>query len=175
MKPPSKIKSALNSGAMVGMGLMLLALITYVFEIYEQQWFGYLSWLVLVGGIVVGTKKYRDESLGGYISYGSALGYGVLLSLFAAIVAGFVNYIYLSFIDDSFLLFLAETTELEMYEKGMSDEEIEMAMGYSKMLMSATGIAFMGIFSTTILGFIFSLVTSAFLKKESDLFEGEEQ
>lgn len=168
---PSKVKSALNFGALIGLVLAIFSLITYVFEMYEAQWFGYLSWVALIIGIIVGTKKYRDEQLGGFISYGQSLGYGVLLAFFAAIVSSFVSYIYLGFIDDSFLTFSLEKAEMGMYEGGTPDEQIETAMSYTRKIMTPGVTAIFGLLATTFLGFIISLISSAFIKREADNFD----
>ena len=60
-----------------------------VFELVENKLFTFLTWGIIIGGIVYGIKKYRDGVLKGFISYGSALGYGVLISLFASIISSF--------------------------------------------------------------------------------------
>ena len=168
---PSKMKSALNFGAILGLILMVLSLITYVFEMYENKAFGYLSWVVIIAGIVLGIRKYRDGALGGYISYGNALGYGVLVTLFAAIIVSFVNYVYLGFIDPSFIDFTLEQTEIQMIEQGQPEEAIEMAMSWTRKMVSPIGIFIMGIIGTTFMGFIVSLIAAAFLKNDPDSFE----
>jgi hypothetical protein len=171
LQPPSKMKSAMNMGAILGLVLMILSLVTYIFEMYESKAFGYLSWVVLAIGIVLGTKKYRDEALGGFISYAGALGYGVLISLFASIIVSIANYIYLGYIDSSFIDFTLEQTEIQMIEQGQPDEAIEMGMSWTRAIVSPMGIFFMGIIGTTFLGLIISLITSAFLKNDPDSFE----
>ena len=168
---PSKLKSALNFGAILGLVLMILSLITYVLEMYENKLFGYLSWVVMIAGIMIGIKKFRDGALGGYISYSNALGYGVLVSLFASIIASISSYVYLGFIDSSFIDFQLEQTEIQMIEQGQPEEAIEMAMTWTRKMVSPIGIFIMGIIGTTFLGLIISLIASAFLKKDPDSFE----
>ena len=169
-QPTSKVKSALNFGAIIGLLLMIISLITYVFEMYEAQWLTYVSYLLLILGIVIGIKNYRDSQLNGFISYGNALGYGVLLALFASIIVSFVNYLYLGFIDDGFLVFAMEQQELAMYESGMPDDQIELSMEYARKFSSPGIIAFFGMLATTFLGFIISLIAAAVLKKEPTEF-----
>jgi hypothetical protein len=168
---PSKLKSALNSGAVLGLILMVFTLITYVFGMYENQLFSYLSWVVMIVGIVMATKKFRDEAGGGFISYGSALGYGILVSLFASLILAFTNYIYLGFVDDSFITFTLEQAERGMYESGQSDDQIEMAMSMTRKMVSPAGIAIWGVIGMTILGLIFSLIIAAFVKREPNSFD----
>lgn len=169
---PSKLKFALNYGAITGLVIMSLILITYVFEMYEASWINYLSYALLIAGIYISTKKYRDEAQGGYISYGQALGFGVLIALFAGIILAFINYIYLGYIDDSFLQNSIQKAEERFYEAGtMSDEEIENAIAMSSKYLGPGFISITTLLYFTFLGFIFSLITSAFLKNEKNEFD----
>lgn len=168
----SKTKFALNYGAMVGLIVMALTLITYVFEMYEASWMTYLSYVVLIAGIYISTKKFRDEAQGGFITYGKALGFGVLIALFSAIILAFINYIYLGFIDDSFLQYSIDKMEQGFYEAGtMSDEDIENALSISSKFVSPGFISISTLFFFTFVGFIISLITSAFLKNEKNEFD----
>lgn len=170
---PSKLKSALNFGAVIGLCLVIITILTYLFELYEAKWIQLLNYAILIGGIAKGIKDYRDKQLGGNISYGSALGYGALLALSASVVVSFVNYIYLKFIDDGLIMYSLEAAEMAMYDAGMEDEQIEMAMQMQSKMFSPGGIAIIGVFATTIFGFIISLIASIFLKKEANPFEEE--
>ena len=167
---PSKSKHAFSSGLIMGLVLMILSLVTYVFELYDQKWFNYVSWVALGVGIYLAVKKYRDEVAGGYISYGSALGYGVLFSFIASLVASIVNYIYLGYIDDGFITYTLEQAEMQMYESGQSDEQIEMAISMTRKMTSPIMMGIWGVFGITLLGLVLSLIISAFVKKEENPF-----
>lgn len=171
-KRPSKFKSALNFGAILGLILMAISLIIYVFNIYEStDSISWISIVVLIAGIVIGIKKYRDQENGGYITYGSALGYGTLIALFAGIITAFFTYIYLGFIDDSFIQFKLMEAEDQMYASGTPDEQIEMALEWTKKFMRPGFLAISGVFMNAFLGFIISLIAAAFLKKEPENFD----
>lgn len=168
---PSKLKSALNFGAVLGLVLMVMSLITYIFALWDNKLFGYVNWLIIIVGIIVGIKKYRDEVCGGYITYGGALGFGVLMIFFASLIASVGSSVYLSFVDDSFITSTLEKTEIQLLEQGSTDEVVEMALSWTKKMMSPIGIILGGVFATTFFGLIVSLIASAFLKKEADSFE----
>jgi len=164
---PSMMKSALNFGAILGLVLMIISLITYVFEMYEaNQWLSWVSIGILAAGIYIGTKNYRDKVKGGYIAYSNALGYGTLIALFAGIITSAFTFIYLGYIDDGFLSYTLTAQEDQMYESGMPEDQIEMSMKYTKMFMKPAALGLMGIFMNTFLGFIISLIIAAILKKE---------
>ena len=168
---PSKVKSALNFGAILGLVLLVINLSSYVFELVENKLFTFLTWGIIIGGIVYGIKKYRDGVLKGFISYGSALGYGVLISLFASIISSFASYLYLKFVDDSILLSLLEKAEIEMIEQGQPEQAIEIGMKVSEAIYSPMGMFLLGILATTFMGLIISLIAAAFLKNDPDSFE----
>jgi hypothetical protein len=165
---PSKVKSALNFGAILGLALAIISLITYVLEMYDSSWIGWLGNIILVLGVVYAIKRYRDEELGGYISYGQGVGYGTLIGLFAGIIISFVTYLYLGFVDDGMIQFILGEQERNLYESGMSTEQTEMMMKTTKMMTSPGAIAIFGVFGQVFFAFITSLVAMAFLKKDSD-------
>lgn len=168
---PSKVKSALNYGAVLGLILTVISLLTYILEMYASSWVGWIGNIILVLGVVWGIKRYRDEELGGFISYGQGVGYGTLIGLFAGIIISFVTYLYLGFVDDGMIQFILSEQERTLYEKGMSTEQTEMMMKTTKMMTSPGAIAIFGIFGQVFFAFITSLVAMAFLKKESDSTE----
>ena len=172
---PSMSKSALNFGAKLGLVLMIISLVNYVFELYEtSQTIGtlisILSTVILAGGIYVGTKSFRDTVGGGNISYGKALGYGTLVALFAGIITSAFAFVYLGFIDDSFIEYTLTIQEDQMYERGMPEDQIEMSMKYTEMFMKPGALAIMGIIVNALIGFVISLITGAILKKEPKEF-----
>ncbi len=171
---PSKMKSALNFGAKLGLVLMIISLVIYVFELYEaNRWLSWVSMAIMAAALFMGIKNYRDKENGGFISYGSAVGYGVLVSLFAGIITSFVTYIYLGYIDDGFIQYELMRSEDEMYNQGMPEEQIEMAMSWTKKFVAPGALAVFGVIGNTLIGFIISLIAAAFLKKEAENFEDQ--
>lgn len=170
MSAPSSSKSAMQFGLTLGIVLSVVSLAIYVLELYENQWINYISTVVVIVGIVIGIKNRRDKELGGTITYGSALGYGTLVTLFASIISATISMCYLAFVDDSFIQFTLEQQETQMYEQGLPDEQIEMAMSYTQKFMNPLWMGVMAVLMSTIMGFIISLIAAAFLKKDPDPF-----
>ena len=170
-KQPSKLKSALNYGATLGLILMVLNLLVYVFEMYDSSWLTWLGMLVMIAGIVYGIKLYRDKVKGGFVRYGDALGYGTMVTLFASIITAFVTYVYLDFVDDGFLTYQTEQVEEKLYESGLSDDMIEQQLELQGKFLKPAPIALMSIVSSTFFGFIVSLIAGAFLKREPENFD----
>ena len=60
----------------------------------------------------------------------------------------------------------------EMYlEKGMSEDQVEMAMKMVSKMQTPLLLMFSSIFGFVLMGTFFSLITSAFIKKEKPLFD----
>jgi hypothetical protein len=116
--------------------------------------------------IVLGTKERRaavpaSEGFG----YGSALGAGVMIGLFAALFGTVFTYLYAAVINPNFIevMLQAQTDKLEL--QGLSGDKIEQINAMTRGMMkppiqAAFGFVFGLLFSTLI-----SLVSAAFLKR----------
>jgi hypothetical protein len=164
----------MNYGLLLGLVLVILSLLVFVFEMYEASWLSIVSYLILIGGLIVGIKRRRDLECGGYISFGSALGYGTLIGLFVGLVGAIVLYLYLGFVDDGFITYNIEKQEMQFYESGMTDAQIEQSMSWTKKFSTPFTYAIAGIITNVFSAFIISLIAAAFLKKEPENFEDTE-
>lgn len=159
----------------MGILLVVLSLVTYLLGVIKPPfWVSLINYAIMIGVIVWGTKKYRDEVLGGAITYGNALGFGVMISLFAGIIVAVFTFIQMTVIDPEYVTKLLAIVEEELASKGMADDQIEMAIEMQKKFMTPAFITVTAIFGMVLTGFIFSLITSIFLKKEKSPFEGTE-
>lgn len=165
-------KSAMIYGLFVGIALVVLSLLTYIMGVIKPPfWVSLIQYLIIVAGIVYGTIKFRDEELGGEISYSKALGFGVLICVFAAIVSGLYMIIFMTVIDPEFMNKMMAVIEEEYIKAGLSEEQIEAAMGMVSKMQSPVILAITNIVGFAFMGTIFSLVTAAFLKKEKSIFD----
>ncbi len=166
-KKTSFAAASFTYGLLTAIGLILITFLTYLFNLTEVTWISYLSFIVLIAGIILGTIKFRDDDLGGFISYGRALGLGTLISTFAALISGIFIYIFYSFIaPDAFeqIRILAEQRMIEA-NPDITDQQLDFALRMTTPLMGLIST----LFSFTFIGFVFSLATSAFLKKKDPL------
>ena len=168
----ASLRSSMNYGLILGLALIALSLIQYIMDIYNSPaWVSILNYAFFIGVIFYGTKKFRDDVLGGSISYGKAVGFGVLISLFASIIFGFFFYLLVTFIDPDYMANMMKAVE-EMYlEKGMSEDQVEMAMKMVGKMQTPLLLMISSIFGFVLMGTFFSLITSAFIKKEKPLFD----
>ncbi len=169
-------KNALNWGVIMGIVLIIYYLLMFFLELNLQKWVGYVSYVFLIAVLIVATINYRDKTLGGVITYGQALGFGVILMLFASIIYAIFFYIFAVYIDPEFINKTLAMVEEEYTKAGLTDEQIEAALGMVKKFMSPILISLISIPTYVFMGLIFSLVTSAFLKKNApEIHFNEEQ
>ncbi|MDG5490847.1 DUF4199 domain-containing protein [Psychroserpens sp. SPM9] len=114
---------------------------------------GYISIFLSLSFIFFGIKHYRDRVNNGVISFGKALGIGVLISLLVGLGIAFADFIYTQFIDPSFF----SQYEQQLIEQGKADEIIKMT--------STTAALFMLVL-VTIIGFIISLISGLILQRK---------
>jgi hypothetical protein len=172
-KPNTFIRHSIIYGAYTGGGLILFSLLTYSVDIDFQSPLMYLAFLLLAAGIFMGIKSYRDNFLGGFISYGKCIALGVMISLFASILLAIYSYLFFTFFDTSMIKKILDETEENLVKKGMSDEQIEMAMKYTAKFMQPLWMSAMSILMYTFWGTIISLIIGIFAKKEDPSFEGQ--
>lgn len=147
------MKSAMTYGLMLALALIAIHLVQYLMDVYKPPaWVNLLTYAVIVGGIVYGTIRFRDDELGGYISYGKALGFGVLLSLFASIVYGFYNYLLTAVIDPSYMEGVYRMLEETYLELGMDYDQVETMMETVKRFQTPLMMVFSSVLGFTLYG-----------------------
>lgn len=164
-------KAGLTYGAMLGLLMIIYTILLYVMDQSFNKVLGYVTFLFIIVMVFYGAKSYRDNILNGYISYGRALGISMIIVLVAAIINAIYFYIHITIVDGEYINKLMAATEEELLGKGMSDEQIEMAINIQRKMIKPALMSILGILSIGFWGFIFSLITSIFVKKEGDSYE----
>jgi hypothetical protein len=167
---PNIIKSTMTSGAILGGGLLVYTVILYMTNLTFAKGLGYISYLIMIGGIILGIKNYRDNEQQGFISYGRALGVGMLTVAFASVIMALFTYILYKFIDPGLAEKSLETARNQMLENNMKDDQIEMAQNITRKLMTPAILAFGTILAYSFFGLVFSLIIAAFMKKDKNIF-----
>jgi len=148
--------------ALVGISLLFYVLNTDLKSKIPQV----ASYAALLATLFIGVKAYRDQDSGGFLSYGKALGTGVLISFFGSIIAAFYTYVFFSFIDPSMIDKILEMSQQQLMDKGLPDDQIETSLTMMKKFMSPGWMFLFTILTYTFMGFLFSLILSIFVKRE---------
>jgi hypothetical protein len=170
LKQSPLLKSTINYGAMLGLVLVIFTILSWMFDATTNKNIKYVEYLLVIAGIIIATRTFRDQEQGGSITYGRAFLVGMLTTIFAGVITSVFTYLLYSVIDPGLIDKTYAMMEEAYYNAGMSDAQIDQIMNVARrfanpLMLSAT--AFMGY---SLMGVIFSLVTSIFLKKEGDPF-----
>jgi uncharacterized membrane protein YhaH (DUF805 family) len=164
-------------GAILGIILVIISVLLYLlgfmkFNILMSVVLFLINVAIIVTMVSIGTKRYRNEMLGGYIDFGKAFLVGLLIVVFSSVLTTFYNVLFNTFIDPDFYDRTMEAardwTANFMYSKGVPEDQIDQALeqmaGRDK--PSVISMILGGIVTGAIGGSIISLITAAILKKE---------
>ena len=167
--PRTTTKVGMKYGLIYGVALIGVSLIFYLMGTnLESKVPQFLSYGVLLAVIIMGTKSYRDDDLGGYISYGKSVGTGIVIAFFGSIILAFYMYLFFAFIDPAMADKILEMAEQQMMEKGLPDDQVEMAIEMQKKFITPGWMFAFTILGYTFMGLILSLVTSIFIRRNPE-------
>jgi hypothetical protein len=124
----------------------------------------YVGMLPLVALIFLAHKYYKEHN-GGLMAYSQGLGIGTLVGLVSSAISCVFTYIYIKFIDASFLEAIKEKSYEDLQSRGLSDEQIEASMSVMEKMTSAEAIVIMGVIGGVFFGFLIALIVSIFTQK----------
>ncbi|MBA4053482.1 MAG: hypothetical protein C0490_02100 [Marivirga sp.] len=127
---------------------------------FDNKW-GWIGMVFSVIILVLAHKNFKDEG-DGFMSYGQGVGIGFWISLVAVVIGALFTYTYANIIDPATMESFYEKQYEQMQEKGMQDEQIEMAVTWTKKLFWPIYVVF-GIF----FGLIVALIVTIFTQKKS--------
>lgn len=170
------LQSTATYGLILGFIIVVYNLLLYLVGvmpvgIVKPMILFFISTGISFAGILIFSKKIRDEFYEGQINYKSALGVGVLIGFCAAIVGAAYTFLLNKVIDPSYSARLMEA-QLEFLAnnyvgKGLSGDQIDAILEQAEKAKDVS-ITFktyiVSVFSST-LGFtIISLITAAFVR-----------
>jgi hypothetical protein len=170
----NRLKFAMTYGAIVGLSLVVYYVLLYLADLTFNKTLGLVQYIVLCIGIYLGTKAYRDKALGGFISYGRALVFGIIISVFVGIIVVFFNFVMMRYIDpglvDKNMAVMEEAFQNSRLSRMIPADQMDASLEKARESMTSVWSIPSGVFVFSFIGFIFSLVTSAFLKKNPNPF-----
>ena len=158
-----QITSHILKGAILGGISILFSIIIYVFNLYTTQWISWLSYAVLIGGIIYGNILFANQN-NNDVTFGNIFAHGFKTT--AVVIVITVLYTVLSlFIFPDMVDKIIEISRTAMAKNPqMTDEMIEQGIAMTKKLFLPFASAG-AIFGTGFLGAIASLIGAAVAKK----------
>jgi len=165
-----RFKPAMSYGLMIAAVLIGLNLLAWFFKLEGSLWFQYLNWGILIGVLYYALKSYRDQQLGGFITYGRAVRSGLLFFFFASWLYGFYTVLYFAYLDPEAIDRGLDAVEELYYSRGLSEEQIDRMMQMATRMRTPGMQVVSVIFGTTLLGLILSLLVSILVRRKGDPF-----
>ncbi len=145
-----------------------MALILYILEVMDKSWMvSILSLAVNSAILFFAMKSRKNDTLGGFMSYGQGFGTGMLIMVFGGLITAVYTFVFYSYIDPEFINKTLEISRTEMLKKDMSDEQIDQALEMSKKFMSPVMMTVFAYLASLFIGLIISLILAAVIKKDN--------
>jgi hypothetical protein len=128
------------------------------------RWVG----LLITGVLIYFAHKYYKDNGDGYMTIGQGTGIGFWLALVSTAISSVFSYIYMKFIDASFIENAMDEARRKMEEEGnLSDEQIEQAMSITEKFMTPEIMLGTGLLFGTIIVVIIALIISLITQKKN--------
>jgi len=161
-------KENLTNGLILGLIGVVYTLVMYFLDLTLNKIQGYVFLLILIVTLYFLVKSYRDNYLHGYMTYGQAVGAGVVIFLYYSIIVAIFTYILYAVIDPGLIDKQLAAAEELLAKRGLSQEAMDAGLKIQKKMMKPEIMALMGIFGSMLSGVIMSLIVAIFAKKEGN-------
>jgi len=161
-------KANLTNGLILGLVGIMYSLVMYFMDLTLNPTQGYIFVLVQIGLLFFLLKSYRDNSMHGQITYGQAVGAGVIIILYYSVISSIFSYVLFTVIDPGLVAKQMAVTEQGMADKGLTQEQIDAGLAFSAKLMKPAIMSIWGFVISMIWGTIISLLISIFIRKEGN-------
>ena len=125
-----------------------------------------VSFLIAIGCVVKAIQQHREE-LGGYIRGGRCAMVGLWTGLIYGVIAALWALVFFNFIAPDFFDELYGSMTLMWEEQGLNDEQIESALGMTKMFQGPMGMVLSSLFGGALAGLIVGAIAGLFMKKKA--------
>lgn len=169
-------KHAFKFGAYIAGAAIFVSLFAYLLDIdFQNRALRFVNWAIMIAGLFLAIRAYRDQEKKRDIKYGQALGFGTLTSLFMALINAVYTYLFLTVISPEAAEMLVDNIYEQYINSGMSESEAENAIQMAMPFLNPASISMFAVGEGVFMGFIFSLILGIFLKKENpNTFESAE-
>ena len=170
-QPTTSARVALKFGLITGVILMIHSVAIIVTEQYMNSWLNLPIQIIVLSICMVLAMKEFKAGNDNYMSYGQGLGIGTLMGAVSGVLLSIYSYVYNEFIDPNLKTNILNKVREQLETQGMSDDQIDSMLAISARYTSP-GFTFIGtVLWIIFLGFVISLIASAFQKKEKPMFD----
>jgi hypothetical protein len=161
-------KSCLKYGIIFGLISVVMSVLFYVMDVMFATWVLWPSLLITAVVLFLLQRSYRDTCENGFITYGRALGSGVVMLLYSAIISAIFAYVLYAVIDTGLADKAIAASQAKLEAKGMPESAIDAAVKVQQKMFQPWVISLSTIFNTMFFGTIVALITSIFVAKKGN-------
>jgi hypothetical protein len=129
----------------------------------------YISFIPFIAFLFLTQKEYRDV-LGGYMNFGKGFTSGFLFAIISGVFIAVFIYLYFAILSPEMVEKSLSSTQTKLSERGMSQDQIDKALDFTRKYFPIFGAVGSVIFSA-FFGVIVSLIGAAIFKKERSPFD----
>jgi len=173
-------RSAVSSGLILGVVLILYSMILYVFEANVLSiGFGILNFVISIGIFVLvmllAGKSVRTIHFGGYMAYKDAFVFTLVVGITGTVLYAIFTYFYYAFADLSYLQNQVDEFLFDMQQRGLNESQLQDLKKQMEEQFSATPIkqASNSLLLNSIATVVLALLVSIFVKRNKPDYEEE--
>jgi FlaA1/EpsC-like NDP-sugar epimerase len=161
-------KANLTNGVIFALIGVVYSLVIYFLDLSFNKMQGWIFLVVQIIILFFLVKSYRDNYRFGMITFGQALGAGLIIFVYYAVIMAVFTYLLYAVIDPELVDKQLAFAEEEMIKRGIPESAIEAGMKVQTKIMKPGIMAPLSIFGSMLQGLIMSLIVAAFVRKEGN-------
>jgi hypothetical protein len=159
-----QITSHIVKGAILGGFTILFSIIVYVFNLFAIQWLNWVSYAVIMGGIIYGNILYANQN-NNNVSFGNIFAHGFKTTAVLIVISVVYTLLSLKVLFPDMIDKIIDMSRIEMEKNPqMTDEIIEQAMTMTRKFFIPFAIGGV-LIGTGIMGALASLIGAGVAKK----------
>lgn len=158
-------KTGFRYGIMLGLVSAALFFTFVLLKLKTNDWMLALPGITLTSVFIFLAHLFFKENSDGTMTFGQGVSISFWIGLVSGVLNSVISYIYMKFVNTQFVASMMEVARGDMEKNGMSDDQIDMALSMTKILMTPEVMLFTGIFGAIIGALIVGLIVSIFTKK----------
>jgi hypothetical protein len=160
--------AGIRYGLFSGLVAILYFVILQTAGVDTTEGIGRWAGLLFTVALIYLAHKYYKENGDGYMSIGQGVGIGFWLGLISSLISSVFSYVYIKFIDQSFIQQLMDKQREAMEEKGnLSEDQIDQAMNMTAKFMTPEMIFVFGFIGGLIVTIIIAVIVSLITQKKN--------
>jgi hypothetical protein len=159
------MKSAKIYGIPLGLLMVAITLIAFLFDVDKEKWLGIVIFIIIELAIIYCIYDVR-KSNNQLISFGGAFKSAFYMCLIAIFISSVYFFIHVNFIDIHYTEAMIEIQRNEMIKNGMSETSITKAMSLSSNFNTPIAMTAISFLVNLIVATILSAITAVIMKTE---------